>query len=704
RPMTPTYAGAPRVEVTPLLAPGGALAVRLSPPLGGDLPTGYVVRTECGGKRARWRCGPEGLVVACDLPAGADVQVLAACAGQEERLATVTARTLADAEATGVRGELSGSVMSADGGPVAEAALTLAFPHARRRAALADADGAFRFDSTGEREPGAARLFVSAPGFRSACRDVLVGADRIRADFVLAPAAESPFEVWTAPPTAQIFQDEAAPPQPPRTIDLASGRNEVECAQIVVRSREAVEDVRVVFEDLQQEGGTAVLAATNFGARFVSYVHVEKQSTATPADELVREVPADFPDELSDAATRDLPEGTTQPIFLTFTVPAGAAPGVYVGNVYVQAADGLDGVPVRLEVLPVDFPDQPRLWVVNWFSTDVFRTHYGLEEDSPEWWAMLREYARLFRRYHQNVVTVSPGLCRIFIEDDGSPTYDWTRFDRWCELFLAEGVGRLSLGHLGGRTTGEWECPEFALADRPATVRATGGQTTVRLEDFLQALEEHLDEKGWLDITYQHVADEPIPANVESWKAQAARVHQAAPRLKRMDAIQVPDLRGFCELWVPQLNHFDQWYEGYRKGQQAGEYELWFYVAWVPQGAYTNRLIDTETIKPRIIHWMNYLYGATGYLHWGLNHWNIPFATFAPGDEWMVWPGQDLPNSSLRYEAQRDGLEDCEYLTMLEDAQRGVIEKLGARGFQAEDRPTEIGRRIVRSLTDYSHS
>jgi hypothetical protein len=317
---------------------------------------------------------------------------------------------------------------------------------------------------------------------------------------------------------------------------------------------------------------------------------------------------------------------------------------------------------------------------------------------------MLREYARMFRRYHQNAVTVSPGLCEIWVEGDGSYTYDWTRFDRWCELFLSEGVRRLTVTHLGGRKTGEWECPEFVLPDRPATVRATGARTEIPLQTFLRELQKHLEEKGWLDIAYQHIADEPIPVNVESWKEQSDRVHRAAPKLKRMDAIQVPDLRGFCELYVPQLNYFDQWYDQYEKWHRAGEYELWFYIAWVPQGKYPNRLIDGATIKPRIIHWMNYLYDSQGYLHWGLNHWNIEFGHFAPGDEWMVWPGRDLPNPSLRYEAQRDGLEDYEYLQMLQDAQAGVIGKLGATGFAPEDRPTEIGRRIVRSITDYTRS
>jgi hypothetical protein len=702
-PVTPGYAGAPLLEAAPLLAPEGALLIRLRRPLGGDDPRGYLVRTECGGKRGRWKCGAEGRIVAHGLPADSEVTVEAAAVDDEDRVATATSRTLPAAVTAEGRAELSGVVTSA-GAPVGGATIALVFSSLPRRTVASDAEGRYHFDATGTREPTAARLFVSAPGVRSAHREVLVGAGKARVDFGLQPAAESPVRLWTAPPTAQVFQDQDAPPQAAGEIDLVAGRNEAECAQIVARALRPVEGARVVFEDLQQQGGPAVLPAEACEARFVEYVHVTKNSTATPPEELVRQVPADFPDELGDDEACNLAEQTTQPVFLTFGVPAGAAPGIYTGNVYLQSAGGLDGVPVKLEVLPVDFPENPRLWVVNWFSADVFTSHYGLADDSPEWWAMLREYARMFHRYHQNAVTVSPGLCRIWVEADGSRTYDWSRFDRWCETFLSEGVGRLTLGHLGGRTTGEWECPEFALADRPATVRATGGSTTVPLADYLQALEQHLDERGWLDIAYQHIADEPIPVNVESWKAQAARVHQAAPRLKRMDAIQVPDLRGFCELWVPQLNYFDQWYADYRRWQQAGEMELWLYVAWVPQGKYTNRLIDAETIKPRLIHWMTYLYGATGYLHWGLNHWNLQFGYFAPGDEWMVWPGRDLPNPSLRYEAQRDGLEDCEYLAMLEDAQGEAIEKLDARGFQPGDRPQEIGRRIVRTMTDYTRS
>jgi len=702
----PRQGGAPRVEVTPLLGPTGALAVRLQPPLGGGVPPGYVVKTACAGKQRTWKSGSEGLVIAYGLPYDSDVTVEAACAGGgKPATATVITRTLAAPEAipTG-RGAIVGSVVSTEGTAIQGATVSLVLPDAPRRVTTADARGSFSVESTGQASPSAARLFACAQGYLAAYQDVLLGAGNLRTTLRLTAESQRPWELWAAPPLAQVFQDAERPKEASRAVRLVCARNERECYQVVVRPRQAVEGARVLFEDLQQQEGRAVIPAGNFQARFVNYVHVEKNSTATPPEELVRQAPGEFPDELSDDSERDLKADATQPVFLSFCVPKGTPPGIYAGNVYVESREGLDAVPVSLEVLPIDFPDQTRLWVVNWFNTEVFQTHYGLEPYSTEWWGMLREQARMMHQYHQNAVTVSPGLCDIRIEADGSHTYDWRRFDGWCELFLAEGMRRLNVTHLGARKTGEWECPEFVLYGRPATVRATGARTEIPVEEFARELQKHLDQKGWLDIAYQHIADEPVPVNVESWKQQSDRVRQAAPRLKRMDAIHVPDLRGFCELWVPQLNYFDQWNAQYEKWHRAGEFELWYYVAWVPQGKYPNRLIDGETIKPRIIHWMNYLYDSEGYLHWGLNHWNIRFATFAPGDEWMVWPGRDGPNSSLRYEAQRDGLEDCEFLRMLEDAQREVIAQLTARGFKREDRSMEIGRRIVRSMTDYTRS
>ena len=152
--------------------------------------------------------------------------------------------------------------------------------------------------------------------------------------------------------------------------------------------------------------------------------------------------------------------------------------------------------------------------------------------------------------------------------------------------------------------------------------------------------------------------------------------------------------------------------------------ELWFYTAWVPQGSFPNRLMDYPVIKTRLLHWVNFLYGATGYLHWGYNFWGVPFDQFSPGDNWIVWPGLDGPRSSLRYEAMRQGIEDYEFLMMLVDSTREVARKLAAQaGLEYREekevafggngkaidniwdprlRAVELARLVMRGITDYT--
>ncbi|MBI3920857.1 MAG: DUF4091 domain-containing protein, partial [Armatimonadetes bacterium] len=229
------------------------------------------------------------------------------------------------------------------------------------------------------------------------------------------------------------------------------------------------------------------------------------------------------------------------------------------------------------------------------------------------------------------------------------------------------------------------------ISPRPATDRKTGQAISIEIEQFLPDLQRHLEEKGWLEKTALHIGDEPIPVNVASWREQSERAHRAAPKMKRIDAIHVPpsEVAGNLEVLVPQLNYFEQWLPQFKDAQAKGS-ELWFYIAWVPQGKFTNRLIDYACVKTRLIHWINFLHGATGYLHWGLTFWtNEDFSDmgFAPGDNWIIYPGKWGPRSSLRWEAMRDGLEDFTYFTMLARKSPG--------------RAKELLKQTLRSATDY---
>ncbi len=269
-------------------------------------------------------------------------------------------------------------------------------------------------------------------------------------------------------------------------------------------------------------------------------------------------------------------------------------------------------------------------------------------------------------------------------------------------VFQAEGVDALfCLGHFGGRTTGEWECPTMGSHRHVVRRLETGEEETIDAVDLLPALQEHIESLGLIERFAVHVADEPIPVNLASYRELSARVREAAPKLRRMDAIHVPDLSGALEIWCPQINYFEQWLDQYRQAQDEGN-EIWFYVAWVPQGKYPNRMIDGPAIKPRILHWLNAIYDTTGYLHWALNWWSIPLTSLnSPGDQYITWPSRRwAANSSLRYEAEREGLEDCELMFMLRDR----FIKEGLPHDQAQRRVENIARKAVAGFQDYTRS
>ncbi|MBC7328333.1 DUF4091 domain-containing protein [bacterium] len=507
----------------------------------------------------------------------------------------------------------------------------------------------------------------------------------------LIPSGNLPLDFWVASPLDNIFRDTPKPVDVSKRIKLYSARNERECSQVVLLSSTSLKGVWLEPSPLVSEDGKSVISEGNISLNFVGYIYVEKNSTATPVEELARQAPADFPDPLLEDWQIDLAPNQNQPFLISVFVPKNAKPGIYKGEVFVVSNEGYLSIPIELEVFPVTLPDELPIFVTNWFNTSAIARFHNLTEWSEDFWKMLRLYAREMRRGHQNVVLTPLSLIKIWREENGSFTFDFSDFDRWVQLFFDEGFKRIELSHLGGRTTGDWECPTFTLSPRTATDRLSGEQVEVGLDVFLPALQKHLEEKGWRDKTLMHIADEPIMVNVASWREQSAFAHRYAPLLKRIDAIHVPapEVDGYLEVLVPQLNYLVEWLEGYKEAQRKG-YELWFYTAWVPQGKFLNRLLDYPVIKSRLLPWCGFLYGVTGWLHWGLNFWTdkeLRDMGFAPGDNWILYPGKFGPRSSLRWEAMRDGFEDFALLSML-----------------GRDKAEPFLQAIIRSATDYEKS
>ncbi len=231
---------------------------------------------------------------------------------------------------------------------------------------------------------------------------------------------------------------------------------------------------------------------------------------------------------------------------------------------------------------------------------------------------------------------------------------------------------------------------------------------------FLPAFVNHLHDKGWFDRYVQHLADEPIKTNADSYRVISELVHKYAPELPTMEALHTKKLVGAIDIWVPELDYLAKDYEHYKERQKAGE-EVWMYTCVFPQGEYANRFIEQPLLKTRLLHWINYKYGITGYLHWGYNKWRDkdpyehntpphPFPPYLPaGDAWIVYPGRNGPWDSIRFEAMRDGIVDHELLSRLAEVEPEKARELAARhvlDFDEYDTDIETFRSTRRELLE----
>ncbi|MFA6609658.1 MAG: glycoside hydrolase domain-containing protein [Candidatus Omnitrophota bacterium] len=422
-------------------------------------------------------------------------------------------------------------------------------------------------------------------------------------------------------------------------------------------------------------------------AGFVGFVPVRQNTPDTLKAELEKEAPALFPDPILEDDHIDCRAGEAAPVWINIPIPRDQEPGIYRGAVKIFSDAGCASCDITLIVHNARLPEKQSLNVTNWFMPDKLAEHYGEDMWTEAQWERIEYVAHDLAAHRQNVVLTHMFDLVEFYRDGSSVKPDFRRFDRFVETFERYGVARSIEGtHLGNREGGIWEAENFVLnpvkiknpdgshAHIMENVRAGSDQCREFLGAYLPALRGHLSKKGWLGRYMQHIADEPTPASLDSWKTLSQYVKEFAPGVRRMDATMTSRLKGSMEVWVPLLHQYDAEKEFYASRQKEGD-EVWFYTCLIPRGAYPNRFIDFSLLKTRILHWINFRYGLTGYLHWGYNWWSKdPFSDveprqgdicLPPGDNAIVYPGKKGIVRSIRWEMMRKGIEDHEMLVEL---------------------------------------
>jgi hypothetical protein len=435
------------------------------------------------------------------------------------------------------------------------------------------------------------------------------------------------------------------------------------------------------------------------------------------APHVVRAAPFEVAEILAPLGARPIEKRRPTVYIVCLGVGRDFRPGRYEGFVRVRAGRESVEIPVTLRVGTAMVPARRKLQVTNWFLLDNIAKSHGQKMWSPGFWAMLRKYARLMAEYRQNVFWVP---LEVFLVKSRSlkPTFDWPRFDRYVRLFLREGFQRIECCHFAARrVAAQPEEGAYVVLGTAVDLFSLEGRRWV--DTVARELWAHVRRRRWDSIFLQHVADEPHPAEAECYLRVANMLRQAMPGVKLIDAILgTPAVQGALDVHVPNVAdlaipgvereaEFDRLWQAdrFRQLAEITGGEFWSYSCCGPRGPALNRFLDFPLIRTRLLHWLNFRQGATGYLHWGLNMWlrgQPPFrkavnpisrkchCRLPPGDTHIVWPGDDGPWPSLRLEAMRDGILDYE-----------LLHSQASQAGGGRSRGDKLARRIVRSVVNY---
>ena len=485
--------------------------------------------------------------------------------------------------------------------------------------------------------------------------------------------------------------------------------NEVYSFQLAVQSSKLLKGIRVrVHSDL----------APWIRVRTVGLVSSELPWLDEHDADVLRTTPGLYPDPLyaidpsegitafpeqwrSVWITVDLSNGGSDDGLPESTSPGPAEPGLHRIRIIFESKVGLELAAEEhyLDILDVRLPKQDLIHT-EWFHSDCLATYYGLEVFSEEHWRRIAQFVKTATQHGVNMILTPIFTPPLDTEVGGErPTvqlvdvtrrtgsdgvmyeFRFERLKRWVELCSAAGIEYFEFSHLFTQW-GAAFCPKIvAEVDGEAKqifgwdTPATGGAYGAFLNQFLPALVLFIRAHGLEKRCYFHVSDEPRFEQLDDYRAARELITHHLSGFPIMDALSRYEFYedGVVDLPVPASNHIEPFIQNEVR-------PLWTYYCVSQMVDVSNRFFCMPSARNRVLGIQLYRFDVAGFLHWGYNFWYSqysrravnPFfttdagAAFPSGDAFLVYPGDDGPISSIRFEVLREALQDLGALRLLE--------------------------------------
>lgn len=497
-----------------------------------------------------------------------------------------------------------------------------------------------------------------------------------------------------------------------RSLELTAVKNEQVSAQIVLGAKKNIHNARVKVSKLSNLKGD-IIDAKNVQVRYVKFLPVERSRSeyvwSPKLEEIIGEgvsgnmAPSVVGDPLVEATSINIPAYRAQPIWFTIKVPKNIAKGVYEGTISISADEYKEvSYSLKLHVLNKVIPD-PKSYKFHldmWVNISAIADYYKIEYWSKKHWELIEKYLKEYasrggkniavtithepwhKPWMQNSTTSQSqygykSMVKWIKTKEGNWEFDYSIFDAYVDmatkLGINEAINAYSLApfltnqkiHFYDKKTKDVKILEMNIEDK---------LYKVIWSRFLKDFKKHLLEKGIFERVYLGFDEKPD----EELHFLLGIIKEAAPEfLNRIIVAGHPEGGKNAENLSIAYDYFpgqrlekkDTVLSTITHRNQNNKITT-FYLCASP--SHPNTLSYSPAIESQLIPWLALKYNTNGYLRWAFNNWTDnpfkkPVFIHAQGDDYQIYPGEEKPVSSIRWELLKEGIEDYELFRIVKE-------------------------------------